>query len=528
MGKKNRDDFFSTEKEYNMQNTANDYTDGDLSNVDYNKYLNDYDDGEDIVKKSDDNQDLFEDIKSKKEGPSIKEKQKKDKEKKHKKIVIVLVCVLLAIILAFGGVVAYLFYVTGGAKYGDNGVEYNENAVIEDENLDFEAMSDVTDASSLNGFLRGWLTNNGEKMYSKNVLNILLCGVDSEDGTASNGRADAIMLVSIDQKNKKITLSSFFRDSYTYMEIPDKQGKIKERYEKLNAAYIFGGPAALIDTIERNYKIEIDQYIAVDFESFTDLIDALGGVTVDVTDKEAKYLRRTTRYENFPSGKNCKIDGAQALVYSRIRKLDSDVNRTERQRKVIKSLIDSAKSASTGQLVNAYKQTAKYIRTGYTQGEVISLIATAVTQNWMDYEMNEITLPSNEGVDTVSAYLYTTSMPKTPQWVWIVDYPVCAQKLQLAIYGESNIIHEAGRTSVLDFTKTKPSSNSTSTDKTTPDKTEPSSKVDYTEPTDVDLTQENDNPTDVTPTEPMEPTNPTEPTQAPEENPGEAEENGED
>ena len=163
-------------------------------------------------------------------------------------------------------------------------------------------------------------------MHSKNVLNVLLCGVDTNDGTASSGRADSIILVSVNKKTKEIVLSSFFRDSYIYMDIPKKDGTTEGRYEKLNAAYVFGGPATLIDTIEKNFKVEIDQYIAVDFSSFTKLIDALGGVTVDVEQREAMFIRRTSSHKNFPYGNDVKLNGKQALVYSRIRKLDSDVN----------------------------------------------------------------------------------------------------------------------------------------------------------------------------------------------------------
>ena len=237
------------------------------------------------------------------------------------------------------------------------------------------------------------------------------------------------------------------------MDIPQKDGTTKGRYEKINAAYNYGGPAALIDTIEKNYKVEIDQYIAVDFASFTKLIDAVGGVTVDVEEKEAMYIRRTSSHKSFPYGNDVQLSGSQALVYSRIRHLDSDINRTERQRKVIKSLIESAKTATNGQLVNAYKLTAKYIRTGYSQTEVISLIATAVTQKWMDYDMVENTYPSESGVEMVSAYVNTTSARN--QWVWLVDYPLCAQKLQNSIYGESNINLSADRVSPLKYVNVK-------------------------------------------------------------------------
>ncbi len=418
----------------------------------YSKYLNDYDDGEEILPRHE------EDASAEDAAPSEKKKANDigKKKKRNKVILIVLICILSAIILGVGIMIAYLFHVTKGADYENSGIDYNDDAqIVEDENLNFAAMGDVTDASSLNDYLYNWANNGGEKMHSKNVINVLLCGIDSTDGTASDGRADSIILVSVNKKAKTITLTSLFRDSYIYMDIPQPDGSKKGRYEKINAAYIFGGPAALIDTVEKNFKVEIDEYIAVDFASFKKLIDSLGGVTVDVEPREATYIRRTSSQKDFPSGKGVKLNGKQALIYSRIRHLDSDIARTERQRKVIKALISSAQTATYGQLVNAYKNCAKYIRTGYSQTEVISLMTAAASQKWMSYKMTELTLPSEENVETISSYLYTTSSPNVKAWVWIVDYPVCAQKLQLAVYGETNIVLAADRVSVLDYTNAK-------------------------------------------------------------------------
>ena len=516
-GKDNKD-FFSTESEYNKSHSDTDSK--EILDSKYSKYLNTdetevYYDSSDSQEESD-----FEDISSSEDG---KKKRSKEgpffKRNNYRNLKILLITLLALIVLSFGTVVAYLFHITKGADYSDEGIDYNEDAdIVEEENLNLTAMGDVTDADSLNGFLYNWANNGGEKMHSKNVLNVLLCGIDSTDGTASGGRADAIMLVSINKKSKTITLSSFFRDSHTYMAIPTKSGGTKDRYEKLNASYVYGGPKALMDTIEKDYKIEIDQYIAVDFKSFTKLIDALGGVTVDVEQREAMYIRRTSSHKNFPYGQDVKLKGSEALVYTRIRKLDSDVNRTERQRKVIKALIDSAKTATTGQLVNAYKLTAQYIRTGYSQGDVMTLIATAVTQGWMKFNMVEF-LPNEEGVNTVSATINTTG--GRGQWVWIVDFPVCAQALQKTIYGESNIILKSDRVSALDFTNAKRNtssggSSSSSTPSYTgnsysgnddPEDTTRTKTTEYYDPNDEPegTTEGNEEPIVSDPTQPQEP-----------------------
>lgn len=366
---------------------------------------------------------------------------------KYRNTKIIALSLVIALLVSLSGLFIYVIVITGKGIWNDDGLDFNnpdDNQTIYDDNHDWQVMGDV-DAGSLNEFLFSWANNSGEKMYSKNVINVLLCGVDSETGEADSGRSDIMMLVSINKKQEKITMVSFLRDSWTYMRVPRENGTSYDYYFKMNAAYNLGGPATLLQTIENNYKIKIDEFLAVDFKSFPKLIDALGGVEVDVQDYEANYIRRTSSQKDFPYG-TATLNGKQALIYSRIRKCDadSDISRTRRQRSVIKGLIDSAKSASKGQLLNAFKQVSGYIRTGYTQTEVFTLIAQAFANNWMQYEMVELVLPSEDYVDRASTKI-------NGQSCWVVDYALCAQKLQTSLYGESNIILDDDRTSVLDL-----------------------------------------------------------------------------
>lgn len=381
----------------------------------------------------------------------VNSKKKKGKffsRNKYRNAKITALSLVIVMLLAFGGGLGYfyLYYFSEG-NYGDSGLDFNDpftEQVIEEEDHDWQAMGDV-DANSLNDYLYSWANNGGEKMYSKNVINVLLCGVDSETGKADSGRSDIMMLVSINKKTETITLVSLLRDSWTYMSLPKSNGSYYDHYFKLNSVYIYGGPTTLLNTIENNFKIEIDQFIAVDFKSFPKLIDALGGVTVEVQDYESKYIRRTSSHKTFPSGVST-LNGSQALIYSRIRKCDadSDISRTRRQRSVIKGLLDSAKSATNGQLLNAFKQVSPFLRTGYSQSEVASLIAQAYSNGWMEYDLVEIVLPGEDYVDRVSTKI-------DGHWAWVADYAACAQKLQKALYGETNIILDPDRKSVLDL-----------------------------------------------------------------------------
>lgn len=348
---------------------------------------------------------------------------------------IILLLVVLAAIVSLSAV-SYTWVKDKLDKINiDDGIDFSNSDMTmpaEEEDPDFEAMHDITDASSLTEFLKGWAMNGGEKMYSKDVINVLLCGVDSEDGTISGGRSDAMILVSLNKNTKKINLISFYRDSYTYMNINGD-----ERYYKLNSVYNWGGPATLVETLENNYKIEIDNYVSVDFVTFPKLIDALGGVVVDVQEYEAKFIDRTTHSmtRDFPYGDDVRIDGKEALVYSRIRKCDSDsdISRTRRQRNLITGIIDSTKEATFGQISNALDLSLEYVRTNYKKSEILAYTAQAITQNWMEYDMEQVATPNVDSDGTgVSATI-------NKEFFWVVDYSRAAQELQMLIYGKTNI-----------------------------------------------------------------------------------------
>ena len=165
-----------------------------------------------------------------------------------------------------------------------------------------------------------------------NNYNILLIGTDvDEEGTS---RSDSMMLITVDRNNQKLKLTSFMRD--LWVEIPNNGKK------KLNAAYAIGGPELLIDTLKHNFNVNIDNYVLVDFDMFMELIDAIGGVTVEITEKEAEFMNRTTQAK-VSSGINT-LNGKDALIYCRIRKLDSDFMRTQRQRKVISAIFEKIKT----------------------------------------------------------------------------------------------------------------------------------------------------------------------------------------
>ena len=166
-------------------------------------------------------------------------------------------------------------------------------------------------------------------------INFLLVGRDWH-GEGENGRSDTMILCSVDTGAKTVKMVSFLRD--IYLKIPGHGSS------RLNAAYSWGGAELLKETLKENFDVDVDVTLEIDFEGFKGLIDTLGGVDVALTESETKYLNNHYGWEL--TGGMTHMDGEIALGYSRIRYLDSDFVRTERQRNVLTALLEKYRSAS--------------------------------------------------------------------------------------------------------------------------------------------------------------------------------------
>ena len=232
------------------------------------------------------------------------------------------------------------------------------------------------------------------------ITNILLIGSDTRVSDTSGSRSDTTILLSVDTKSKQLKLASFLRDSY--IEIPERG------YNKLNAAFSWGGSQLLMDTLEYNFKIDIDYYIAIDFEAFKDVIDKLGGVDVEITDAEARYINSQDHMtwaerEAFPetiSGGMNHFTGAQALWYCRIRYLDSDFNRTERQRKTLNAALQKAKGKSITELLDIAKFGASLVTTDITKQQINSYTQQALS--FLKYDIVGVQVPFDGTWDNIS------------------------------------------------------------------------------------------------------------------------------
>lgn len=265
-------------------------------------------------------------------------------KKKMKLWVKVLIAILLIVILIVGGVYFYANSLIGKMDK-------------EELNKDELGISNEVD----------------QYENSKDVKNIALFGIDTVDGMA--GRSDAIMILTIDKGNNKAKLSSIMRDSY--VTIPGR-GK-----DKINHAYAFGGAPLAIRTINENFKLNVDDFIAVNFSSLPKVIDKLGGIELNITEEERtlmnKYINQVNKLDNAnakavqASGKQ-HLDGYQALAYSRIRYTSGgDQKRTERQREVLNALFSKAKQTSITEYPSLLNEILPLIKTSMDSTEMISL-----------------------------------------------------------------------------------------------------------------------------------------------------------
>ena len=222
-------------------------------------------------------------------------------------------------------------------------------------------------------------------------VNILLVGVDAREGETES-RSDTMMLVTLDNKNGEIKLTSFLRDSY--VEIAGRKKK-----EKLNAAYLRGGIQTLIDTLEMNFKVSIPYYAVVDFEIFTTIVDELGGINVDVTEKESYYTYHSGKVGvpvRIEAGEDVLLNGEQALWYSRIRYLDSDFMRTQRQRKVITAIVEKTLQQDIMTMIGLAETIIPLVKTNLSSKEIMDIGVKALLKQAYSYPIVQQQIPAEK------------------------------------------------------------------------------------------------------------------------------------
>ena len=384
---------------------------------------------------------------------------KKKKWTKKKKALAIGGIIFVALFILF--LIGYGFFHKwhGLLKTDDGKVDSNYQVKIDTDS------SNTIDKQAEEDRIKAELEKNAKSIMSEDgVQNILLIGEDIRDtALEERGNTDVMMLLSINDNDKRIVMTSFLRDTYT--QIPGWNAS------KLNAAYGYGGVELLAATLQQDYAINIDRYVIVNFYSFIEIVEAVGGLDFDVsyteavamrdpldeqnhylgnpdgegyvdfeqygkdgtdiyTDYEADKLRTYIEYNSEQDNSiKLHLNGNQSLAYARIRYgCGDDYGRTQRQRESIAEMINKAKKLSFSELDALAEKVASEVRTDITEDEVAGLILGAFT--YMSYDIDQLQVPANDtfsnqiidGLDCLS-----------------VDFTANAQILQEKIYGKTNI-----------------------------------------------------------------------------------------
>ena len=266
-------------------------------------------------------------------------------------------------VLYFNGLLNLIDY-----KAADDFEQYDnlsDTDYRDDEDVVYSSPVYYNESTTIEGFNESMID-----IPKKDVLNILLIGTDVRGGTyEERGNTDSMILVSVNTRDKNIKLTSFMRDMY--VDIPDRD------WARLNVAYAYGGPQLLFDTLKKNFDVDVDLYIRVNFANFRKIVNHVGGVDIELTEAEAKYMNDTSeKYNTKPVEPGLQhLDGAQALSYARCRKIDSDFNRTKRQRTVILALVKEIKHCSPGELNSLLNVFLPMIQTNMSKMQILGLMA---------------------------------------------------------------------------------------------------------------------------------------------------------
>ncbi|MBQ5545459.1 MAG: LCP family protein, partial [Clostridia bacterium] len=290
--------------------------------------------------------------------------------------------------------------------------------------------------ADLDEYVLGNLKDGEEALQfdDENVTNILMIGTDNRGSSSRHCRSDSMIILSVNRRTKKIILTSVMRDIYA--NIPGAGNT------RINAAYAYGGPNLLIRTIEKNFKIHLDKYVQVDFYSFMDIVDAVGGVEMNVSAAEIRvmntiYIPELNEHLGLPKNLDkidvnkagiMKLNGKQAVAYSRVRYVgNGDFGRTERQRKVLNEIFKTAKGMSVSELNQFANVALPCITTNLTKGEVLSMLMQ--TPEFLEYDMVSARMP----IDGSFKYMTVRKMS-----VLGVDFSKNTKYWYKTVYGEES------------------------------------------------------------------------------------------
>lgn len=390
----------------------------------------------------------------------MKGNKKKGRKKKLKITLLVIEAVVIILALAVGGFGVY-YTVSGDAKKIEirnnlikelSGCSLVRNVLLKSERSDYDKNVKDKDYDENNVEI-----NKKVRRKLTGYTNIALFGLDSRnDEFESDTHSDSIIVVSINNETGDVKMVSVYRD--TMMKMRNRKGE--SVYSKANRAFFYDGAEGTVSMLNNNLDLNITDYVVVNFSGLTEIIDALGGVDVNITDKEQFYIngylvetREVTGMDapDIEESGNVHLSGLQATAYCRIRytsffdeegnEYRDDMGRTARQRYVLKKLVEKAKAAGSDQLIkiakmilNSNTEEETFIKTSMDFDEIMDLIPVA-----MDFTLTDTT-----------GFPFTIAMPTIDGESMVVaeglEYNV--QKLHEYLFNKKNYVVSGGVTKI--------------------------------------------------------------------------------
>ena len=305
--------------------------------------------------------------------------------------------------------------VTDNADEDDNGSEEAQHQTI--GNADDSASKDDTQNNAATSDEQSSTSTEKSQTTQKHaIINIAIFGMSvSQVYGIDTDRSDMNLIVSIDQDNNRICLTSILRDSKVPIEGHDPQ--------KINAAYKYGGATLAIKTLNQNFHMNIANYITVNFESLLEIVDYFGGVEIELTEEEAEYIGG-----GLTAGKHL-LDGATALKYASIRYIDSDFYRASRQQTIILALLQKVAKLPKTSYPEAVNKLMSTLESSMTANELLALIDCI--------DISTVQVVTN----TIPDKDYETDLwggiDSTGSWVYEYDIEEAAKRIHRIIYGGS-------------------------------------------------------------------------------------------
>lgn len=331
------------------------------------------------------------------------------RKRRRTKRIITIVCIVLAVILILVGMVYGIFRHYYDMMHHDNGATAPSilSTIAPDDDVDPTATN--SDKNTID-HAKDNIRNNqvGDIVFHDNVYNLLLIGTDARDLESERGRSDAMIVLSVNKSTKKITMTSIMRD--TYLHIPEVG------YNRVNAAYSYGGAPLLVQTLEENFGFRIDNYVVANFGVFKEIVDQVGGVDLDISASEIDVMNMyIDEYNSVISGEPLDTDkmdlsdagyvhlnGKQALSYCRIRYVgNGDFDRTGRQREVMDLILQKCKSMSISELNKLAETVLPWLTTDLSASDALSLASAAILKGYYKYDIQSIRIPNDETWDGI-------------------------------------------------------------------------------------------------------------------------------